>query len=93
MHPGRAPRPHARTSYALDDADLLRFGCFELRPREPRLLVDGKEATVGARAFDVLLALIEHRDRLVTMSELLDLGGNAGCRMLRGDEAPCRVVI
>jgi DNA-binding response OmpR family regulator len=64
MHSGRTPRPHALTSYALDDADLLRFGCFELRPRERRLLVDGKEATVGARAFDVLLALIEHRDRL-----------------------------
>ena len=44
-----------------------------MRPRERQLLVDGAPASVGARAFDVLVALIERRDRLVTKSELLDL--------------------
>jgi non-specific serine/threonine protein kinase len=36
-------------------------------------LVNNAPALLGARAFDVLLALIERRDRLVTKSELLDL--------------------
>ena len=44
-----------------------------MRPRERQLLVEGRAAGVGARAFDVLLALVERRDRLVTKSELLDL--------------------
>jgi predicted ATPase/DNA-binding winged helix-turn-helix (wHTH) protein len=50
-----------------------RFGRFEVRPTERMLLVDGQPATLGTRAFDVLLVLIEHRDRLVIKSELLDL--------------------
>lgn len=49
-----------------------RFGRFEVRPTERRLLVDGQPATLGTRAFDVLLVLIENRDRLVIKSELLD---------------------
>ena len=36
-------------------------------------MVDNQPAPLGARAFDVLLALIERRDRLVTKNELLDL--------------------
>ena len=44
-----------------------------MRPRERQLLVEGVPAAVGARAFDLLLALIERRDRLVAKTELLDL--------------------
>ena len=44
-----------------------------MRPRERQLLVEGVPAGVGARAFDLLLALIERRDRLVAKTELLDL--------------------
>jgi predicted ATPase/DNA-binding winged helix-turn-helix (wHTH) protein len=51
----------------------FRFGCFELQPTERRLLDDGRPVALGARAFDLLLALIERRDRLVGKSELLDL--------------------
>jgi DNA-binding winged helix-turn-helix (wHTH) protein/TolB-like protein/Flp pilus assembly protein TadD len=51
----------------------LRFGHCELWPQERLLLVDGRMAPIGARAFDVLLALVEHRDRVVGKSELLDL--------------------
>jgi adenylate cyclase len=51
----------------------LRIGKFELRPSERLLLVDGQGLTLGARAFDVLVALVERRDRVVTKSELLDL--------------------
>ena len=50
-----------------------RFGRFELNPACRELLVDGQPAALGARAFDVLLALIERRERLVTKDELLDL--------------------
>jgi predicted ATPase/DNA-binding winged helix-turn-helix (wHTH) protein len=50
-----------------------RFGRFELRPATRQLLVDEQPAALGARAFDLLLALIERRDRLVTKNELLDL--------------------
>src|SRR5689334_20859106 len=57
----------------VDAIPSLHFQRFEVRARERRLLVDGKEATVGARAFDVLLALIERRDRLVPKAELLDV--------------------
>jgi DNA-binding winged helix-turn-helix (wHTH) protein len=37
------------------------------------LLIDGHSAPLGARAFDVLLVLVERRDRTVTKNELLDL--------------------
>ena len=50
-----------------------RFGRFEVRPDERVLLVGGEAAALGARAFDLLLALIEHSDRLVTKEELLQL--------------------
>jgi predicted ATPase/DNA-binding winged helix-turn-helix (wHTH) protein len=52
---------------------IHRFGPFELRPQARLLLKDGHPLEVGARAFDLLLTLLEHRDRLVTKSELLDL--------------------
>jgi predicted ATPase len=48
-----------------------RFKHFEVRPDGRLLLIDGKPAVVGSRAFDLLLMLIEHRDRVVTKRELL----------------------
>ena len=42
-----------------------RFGSSELRPSERQLFIDGAPAASGARAFDLLLALIERRDRVV----------------------------
>jgi len=50
-----------------------RFGRYEVRPAERQLLVDGRCVPLGARAFDVLLALIERRDRIVTKDELLEI--------------------
>jgi DNA-binding winged helix-turn-helix (wHTH) protein len=49
-----------------------RFGSSELRPSERQLFIDGAPAALGARAFDLLLALIERRERVVDKSELLD---------------------
>jgi adenylate cyclase len=45
---------------------------FELRPAERRLLIRGEPIPLGARAFDLLVALIERRDRVVAKSELLE---------------------
>jgi predicted ATPase/DNA-binding winged helix-turn-helix (wHTH) protein len=50
-----------------------RFGRVEVRPAERRVLVGGTPAALGGRAFDVLVALIERRDRVVGKDELLDL--------------------
>lgn len=46
-------------------------GEFEVRPAERRVLARGEPVALGARAFDLLLALIEHHDRVVGKDELL----------------------
>jgi len=50
-----------------------RFGRFELNPATRQLLADGQPLALGARALDVLLALMERRERVVTKDELLEL--------------------
>jgi predicted ATPase/DNA-binding winged helix-turn-helix (wHTH) protein len=52
---------------------VYRFGRFELQPGQRQLLADGRPVGLGQRAFDVLHALVERRERLVTKSELLDV--------------------
>ena len=47
------------------------FGHFEIHADQRRLLVGGAEVKVGARAFDLLLALIDRRERVVSKDELL----------------------
>jgi adenylate cyclase len=51
----------------------FRFGGFELRPEQRVLLSDGSPVRLGGRAFDILLALVERRDRVVDCDELLDV--------------------
>ena len=51
----------------------VRFGRHEVRPAERRLLTDGQGVALGARAFDMLLALLERRDRVVGRDELFEL--------------------
>ena len=58
---GRTPLPVA-----------MRFGRIEVRPDQRQVLVDGRPVAIAARAYDVLWALIQHRDRVVTKNELLD---------------------
>jgi len=53
--------------------DPYVFGRFELRLSERQLRVDDQAIALGSRAFDVLAALVERRDRVVTKGELLDL--------------------
>lgn len=49
------------------------FQQFEIRPEARQLLVGGDPVGIGARAFDVLLALTERTERVVSKAELLDL--------------------
>ena len=55
------------------DAHALRFGRFLVLMSQRQLVVDDQTAKLGARAFDVLQALIERRDRVVHKDELLAL--------------------
>jgi predicted ATPase len=53
--------------------ESLTFGRIRFSPAQRALWVDGEPAHLGARAFDVLAALIERRERLVSKNELLDV--------------------
>ena len=75
--PPASPAPAQGAASASPSAsppsDSLRFGgCCELQPRERRLLVDGAPAALGARAFDLLLALVEQPGTLLTKNQLLE---------------------
>jgi predicted ATPase/DNA-binding winged helix-turn-helix (wHTH) protein len=50
-----------------------RFGDVVIDAAERRVEILGRPAKLGARAFDLLLALVERRDRVVSKNELLDL--------------------
>ena len=54
-------------------APCYRFDRFELRPAERALRADGQPVKLGGRAFDMLVALVERRDRVVGKHELMDL--------------------
>lgn len=62
-----------RVAMSSAPADPLRFGRFEISPGERQLRTDGEPVALGARAFDLLLALAQRRERLVGKQELLDL--------------------
>ena len=53
--------------------DSHRFGHFEVLPAQRQILAAGRPAALGARAFDLLLVLIEHRERMLGKDELLTL--------------------
>jgi len=52
--------------------DRIRVGTFDLDPSERMLLAGGRPVELGARAFDMLLVLVEHQGRLVTKATLLE---------------------
>ena len=54
-------------------AHSLHFDRFEIRPDQRQVLVDGKPALLGARAFDLLMVLVQHREQVLTKDELLTL--------------------
>lgn len=59
----------------MGDSELgpYRFGRVEVFPAAREVRIDGVPVALGARAFDVLVTLIEHRDRVMQKRELLDL--------------------
>jgi predicted ATPase/DNA-binding winged helix-turn-helix (wHTH) protein len=52
---------------------ILRFGRCTLHLDRRQLLQDDQPVALGTRAFDVLAALVERRERVVTKAELLEL--------------------
>src|SRR5262245_17318541 len=55
----------------MPDRDALRFGEFELLPGRRELLLRGAPVQLGARAFDLLLALLRRKGELATKDELM----------------------
>lgn len=52
---------------------VFRFDRAELRPATRELRMDGQPVALGARAFDLLEALVRHRDRMLSKNELFDM--------------------
>jgi len=52
---------------------IYLFGDVKVLCAERRLVVSGREVSVGARAFDLLVALVERRERVVSKEELLSV--------------------
>src|SRR5688572_17116786 len=55
----------------MDTGRVLLFGPYRLEVDLSRLLRDGQPVPLTPKAFDVLLALIERRDRVVDKAELM----------------------
>ncbi len=55
----------------MPDRDAFRFGPFELLPGRRELLLRGSSVQLGARAFDLLLALVRRQGQLATKDELM----------------------
>jgi len=63
-NPTREPRKSSEAT--------LRFGRCEVRPASRDLLVDGRHRHIQPLPFDLLLYLIVHRERVLTIDALLD---------------------
>ena len=51
-----------------------QFGQFEVQPASRQILMDGAPVAMGGRAFDLLVCLVNQRDRVVTKAELMAAG-------------------
>ncbi|NKE47168.1 helix-turn-helix transcriptional regulator [Roseomonas frigidaquae] len=56
-----------------ETATAFAFGPFRLIPDRRALTAEGSEVPIRGRAFDLLLALVERRDRVVSKDELMAL--------------------
>jgi DNA-binding winged helix-turn-helix (wHTH) protein len=70
-HPGNQPTLSRHHGPATVEP-IIEFGRFRVLPRRRELLADGLPIELGARAFELLLALIEANGSLVTKEELLN---------------------
>jgi DNA-binding winged helix-turn-helix (wHTH) protein len=64
----------AREPCPVTDGGALQFGRFVIVPRRRELLADGVPVKLGARALDLLLALLEADGALVSKDQLLQRG-------------------
>ncbi|MBX6372946.1 MAG: helix-turn-helix transcriptional regulator [Acetobacteraceae bacterium] len=53
-------------------AKAFAFRSFRLIPDRRCLVAEGREMPIRGRAFDLLLALVEHRDRILSKDELME---------------------
>jgi len=51
--------------------EAYRFGAFRLLPQQRELLMSGAPVELGARAFDLLVALVKRHGQLATKTELM----------------------
>jgi predicted ATPase/DNA-binding winged helix-turn-helix (wHTH) protein len=56
---------------AWEPQTIVDFGRFAIVPHRRELLIDGRPAKLGARAFDILMALVEQRGVVVTKDALM----------------------
>jgi DNA-binding winged helix-turn-helix (wHTH) protein len=68
--PQRQPMRRDRSSPAVAET-TLEFGRFNVLLRQRQLVTDGVRVELGARAFDLLLVLLEADGSLITKNELL----------------------
>jgi adenylate cyclase len=64
-----SPREHTQPTGA---GAVYRFGACEVRPRLRQVRLSGKPVEAQPKAFDLLVYLIENRDRVVDKDELLE---------------------
>ena len=50
--------------------DILKFEGFEIHPARRQVSINGAPVSLGARAFDLLILLVEHRERVVSKQEI-----------------------
>ncbi len=62
----------ALTQAIAQTSAAIRFQGWEIRPEQRMLLVQGVPTLLGGRAFEVLLALVKGRGRVVSKDQLLD---------------------
>jgi predicted ATPase/DNA-binding winged helix-turn-helix (wHTH) protein len=60
-------------SRPIGSSATYRCGAIEIDAAQRQVLIDGTPARIGTRAFAVLLALVERRERVVSKQELMDL--------------------
>jgi len=72
------------------EAELVRVGELEIRPREGLALAGGRALMLSVREFDLLVALAGHAGRIVSREELYR---QAWGGTLRGGDRSCDVYI
>jgi DNA-binding winged helix-turn-helix (wHTH) protein/Flp pilus assembly protein TadD len=68
----KAVQPLAETGPHETDHECYRFGPWTLNPASMQLMRDGVEVALTPKAYDTLLLLLRHRDRVLTISELVN---------------------